>query len=198
MHTLRGSLLLILLLGLSPTGYAHHVLGRPAYALSEDSNTPPSMAIETQIGAYFVTMMAFPAFPRPGETARVNLYARRIEDGAPFTGEVAFSLRDDTWLPASEEPIGTQPVDDNVFRQGFIISEAGEYIVTARFHAAGQPYVIDFPMRVGDPASVTPLVVAGGVVLSLLVGVNVAQRRRIARRRARVHPARSATGDGGA
>ncbi|MCP5140846.1 MAG: hypothetical protein H6926_07245 [Chromatiales bacterium] len=189
MHTLRGSLLLILLLGLSPTGYAHHVLGRPAYALSEDSNTPPSMAIETQIGAYFVTMMAFPAFPQPGEAARVNLYARRIDDGAPFTGEVAFFVRDDAWLAAAEEAIGVQQVDDNVYRQGFVISAAGDYLVTARFTAHGEPYVIDFPVRVGDPAAVAPLAVAGGTLLALLIGVNVAQRRRIARRRAQLHPA---------
>ena len=29
---------------------AHHVLGRPAYSLSEDSNTPPSTQAELQIG----------------------------------------------------------------------------------------------------------------------------------------------------
>lgn len=47
--------------------YAHHVLGRPAYSLNEDSNTPPSMQVETQIGDYLVNMMVFPAFPKPGE-----------------------------------------------------------------------------------------------------------------------------------
>jgi len=40
---------------------AHHVLGRPSYSLSEDSTTPPSMQVETQIGDYYVTYMAFPA-----------------------------------------------------------------------------------------------------------------------------------------
>ena len=45
--------------------FAHHVLGRPAYSLGADSNTPPSMQIETQIGEYYVTYMAFPAFPKP-------------------------------------------------------------------------------------------------------------------------------------
>jgi len=39
---------------------AHHVLGRPAYALNENSNTPPSMQLETVIGDYFVNYMVFP------------------------------------------------------------------------------------------------------------------------------------------
>jgi hypothetical protein len=53
--------------------YAHHVLGRPSYSLNEDSNTPPSMQIETRIGNYFVTYMVYPAFPKPGEPGRINL-----------------------------------------------------------------------------------------------------------------------------
>ena len=60
-------LLTILMLCVAQSASAHHVLGRPAYSLSEDSNTPPSLAIETQIGDFFVTYMVFPAFPRAEE-----------------------------------------------------------------------------------------------------------------------------------
>ncbi|MGJ8687284.1 MAG: hypothetical protein ACSHWQ_07375, partial [Spongiibacteraceae bacterium] len=77
---------------------AHHVLGRPAYSLNEDSNTPPSLAVETQVGNYFVTYMVFPAFPRPGEAGRLNLYATRVDSGKTYDGEVSFSVRDKRWL----------------------------------------------------------------------------------------------------
>ena len=40
---------------------AHHVLGRPSYSLNEDSNTPPSMQVEVQLGDLFVTTMVYPA-----------------------------------------------------------------------------------------------------------------------------------------
>jgi len=53
----------VVLLILSGVAQAHHVIGRPAYNLNEDSNTPPSIQMETQIGDYFVTYMVFPAFP---------------------------------------------------------------------------------------------------------------------------------------
>ena len=119
--------------------HAHHVLGRPAYSLNEDSNTPPSMQVETQIGDYFVTYMAFPAFPRPQEPGRVNLYASRIDDGLPFQGEVTFKVRDDSWFNNDEELLGVQPPDDNVYRQGFIFQQEGNYIVTAEFESVNQP-----------------------------------------------------------
>ena len=68
-------MLMVLMCLMTATAFAHHVLGRPAYSLSDDSNTPPSMQVETQIGDFYVTYMAFPAFPQPGQQGRVNLYA---------------------------------------------------------------------------------------------------------------------------
>lgn len=72
--------------------YAHHVLGRPSYSLGEDSNTPPSMQVETQIGEYYITYMVFPAFPKPKQPGRINLYASRIDNGKSFPGNVTFKV----------------------------------------------------------------------------------------------------------
>jgi len=175
-------LLLCILLATALPAHTHHVLGRPSYALSEESNTPPSMQVETQIGDYYVTYMAFPAFPKPGEQGRVNLYAVRIDNNAPFTGDIHFSARDDGWLdgwfPSDEELIGTQPPDDGVHRQSFIIKEAGDYIITARFESGGEPYVIDFPLRIGEPAPVGPIGIAVGIIVAVLLWVNVVKRKR--------------------
>jgi hypothetical protein len=162
---------------------AHHVLGRPNYSLNEDSNTPPSMQGEVQIGDYFVTYMAFPAFPRPESPGRINLYVSRIDDGAPFQGEVAFKARDNAWfswlgIGGKEEKLGLQPPDDNVFRQGFLFHEAGDYIIAAEFQAGGEPYIIEFPLRIGEPPAVGPIGIAVGLLLIVLVTVSVIQRRR--------------------
>ncbi len=127
---------------------AHHVLGRPSYSLNEDSTTPPSMQVETQIGEYYVTYMAFPAFPSPNKPGRVNLYASRIDNGDPFQGKVTFKVRDDAWFSDKEELLGVQDVDDNVFRQGFEFNKAGNYIIRAEFKSGGVPYQIDFPLRI--------------------------------------------------
>ncbi len=166
---------------------AHHVLGRPAYSLSEDSNTPPSMQVETQIGKYSVTIVAFPAFPKPNEPGRVNLYATRIDSGALFNGQVTFRVRDDRLFADAPELLGMQTIDDGVYRQGFVFSQRGDYIVSAEFTAEGEPYLIDFPLRIGDPAPVTLI---GGVITLMgliLVLVNVTQRRRMQRMRAQRH-----------
>lgn len=171
----------VILLFSSMTIHAHHVLGRPSYSLSEDSNTPPSMQVESQIGKYFVTFMAYPAFPRPNESGRVNLYASRIVDGQSFQGEVVFKVRDDSWFSQEQEILGTQQVDDNVYRQGFVFKKPGDYIITAEFHADGEPYTIDFPLRIGKVFPIGPVGLVSLIIFLVLVAVNIIQRRRLQR-----------------
>ena len=162
---------------------AHHVLGRPAYSLNENSNTPPSLQAEVRIGDYLVTYMVFPAFPRPDKPGRISLYATRFDDGTPFRGEVVFKARADTWLSwlgiaGKTRTLGTQPPDDNVYRQGYHFHVAGDYIISADSHADCEPYVLEFPLRIGDPAAIGPLGLAVGAVLIVLVSVSIIQRRR--------------------
>jgi len=164
---------------------AHHVLGRPAYSLNEDSNTPPSMQVETQIGDYFVTYMVFPAFPRPNEPGRINLYATRLDDDAPLTVDVTFTVRNDSWFGDEVEVLGVQQPDDNVYRQGFVFRESGKYIITAEFTAGGEPYRIDFPLQIGEVSSVGPIGIAVAFILLGLFGVNLLQRKRLQRLKTR-------------
>jgi hypothetical protein len=162
-------------------GYAHHVLGRPADGLNEDSNTPSSMHVETQVGDYFVTYMIFPAFPRPDSPGRINLYAKRIDNGTPYEGEVTFTVQNDSWLDSNLELLGTQNPDDSVFRQGFVFRENGDYIITARFDSGGHPYIIDFPLRVGEKSPVGPIAIAVLLIISILIAVKFIQRKRLLR-----------------
>jgi len=157
---------------------AHHVLGRPSYSLGEDSNTPPSMQVETQIGDFYVTYMAFPAFPKPNEQGRVNLYASRIDNGLPFDGKVTFKVRDDSWFASAEETLGVQDIDDNVYRQGFLFKQDGDYIITAEFESGGEPYMIDFPLRIGEPTPIGPIGITVAALVTILAVVNVMQRKR--------------------
>ncbi len=166
-----------------PAARAHHVLGRPSYALNEDSNTPSAMQVETQIGSYFVNYMVFPAFPRPNEAGRINLYVRKLDGGAAYSGKIAFSVRDNSWaawlgLAANEEKLGSQVLDDNVYRQGFVFRERGAYLITANFKDADTPYTIDFPLQVGAPSPYGPIGIAAALIVAILLGVALVQRRR--------------------
>ena len=107
----------------------------------------------------------------------------RIDDGTPFPGEIAFKIRHDPWyswlgLGGDEEALGLQSPDDNVFYQRLNFPQAGDYIVTAQFEAGGEPYTMDFPLRVGDPLPVGPIGLAVGLLAIVLVAVSVIQRRR--------------------
>ena len=178
---LRMSLLAILIcqgIGLS---YAHHVLGRPAYSLNEDSNTPPSMNLETRVGDYFVTAMVYPAFPRPEESGRINLYATHVNSGKPLNTGVSFKVREDSWFSQHEEALGAQVLDDNVYRQAFVFNHEGDYIITAEFEAAGERYTIDFPLRVGKPIGIGPLGIIVGAIVVMLIAVSLTRRKRLLR-----------------
>lgn len=179
----RVVLALLACLAIVPAASAHHVLGRPAYSLNEDSNTPPSMQVEARIGEYLVTTMVYPAFPRPGAPGRISLYVSEIESGEPYRGMVTFSVRDHSWwswtgLDEGEIVLGRQPIDDNVFRQGFRIETAGDYIISAAFEAGGERHVLDFPLRVGAPPPIGPIGIAALGALLALIAVAVIQRRR--------------------
>ena len=170
-------------LALADFAVAHHVLGRPSYSLGEDSNTPSSLQAEMRIGDYDVTYMVFPAFPKPGRPGRISLYVTRIDDGTLYAGEVAFTVRDDSWLSwiglgGGEQKIGLQSLDDGVFRQAFSFHAEGDYIISASFEAGGEPHVIDFPMRVGPPPTVGPIGIAVGLLAIVLLSVTLIQRRR--------------------
>ncbi len=159
---------------------AHHVLGRPGYSLNEDSNTPPAVQGETHIDDFIVTYMVFPAFPRPHEPGRVNLYLKHDQGEAPFKGRVTFKIRGNSWLSwlwgdEDSATLGTQAPDDSVFRQGFVFPDNGDYIVSAEFEAGGKPYNVEFPLRVGTP---TPMGFVFGFVLLALVVFVAIQRRR--------------------
>ncbi len=182
---IKQLILILLLLPVIPVSQAHHVLGRPAYSLNEDSNTPPSMQVETQIGDYYVTYMVFPAFPRPNQPGRINLYAKRIDNNQPFTGKITFKVRDDSWFSSNEETLGVQPPIDNVYRQNFEFLKRGSYIISASFHAGGAPYIVDFPMRIGKAPVIGPLGITVAVIVFALVAVNLIQRKRLLRARIR-------------
>jgi len=162
---------------------AHHVLGRPSYNLNEDSNTPSSMQIETQIGDYFVTVMAFPAFLRPDTPGYIKLYATHLDTELPYLGQVTFIVRDDSLFSSKEERLGVQTPIDNIFRQGIVFSQEGDYIISAEFTANNEPYRIDLPLRVGNPLPILSLSLGAAIVVIFLSAVFFKKRFRRRRRR---------------
>lgn len=183
-HLKRIAMLALLLLsvGYSSFSFAHHVLGRPAYSLSEDSTTPPSMQAEVNVGDFSITYMVFPAFPKPNQQGRVNLYINHIISGEVYNGEVAFRVHDVGWFSDKEtELLGTQTLDDGVYRQSFIFQNNGDYTISTQFEADGEPYTIDFPLTIGQKSMLGPI---GGIMAFLLlslIAANVFFRRRLQR-----------------
>jgi hypothetical protein len=106
-----------------------------------------------------------------------------MDDNKPFTGNVTFKVRDDSWFHKNEETLGMQPPVDNVYRQNFEFLQKGDYIISASFEAGGAPYIIDFPLRIGKPAAIGPIGIAVAVIITALLSVNLIQRKRLLRAR---------------
>ena len=175
----HNTLMILCLLSICPSIFAHHVLGRPTYNLSENSTTPPSAQIESHIGKYFVTIMAFPAFPEPNTPGRIKLYANRSDGSGTLNVPVKFTVRDDNWFATNQETLGTQTSIENIYNQGFVFSKEGDYIITAVFQADGEPYQLDFPIKIGHPAPIGTIGIFVGIIFTALIGVNILQRRRL-------------------
>ncbi|VAW76284.1 FIG00921845: hypothetical protein [hydrothermal vent metagenome] len=176
-----------LVLLLPYNSFAHHVLGRPSYSLNESSNTPPSMQVETRIGKYYVTYMVFPAFPKPKQQGRINLYIKKIKDGVPFKGEVVFTVLDDSWFSSNKEVLGAQYSNDAIFRQGFIFQRPGYYLVRAEFISDKEPYIVDFPLRIGNPWPLGPIGLMVGIIVIMLLVINLKVRYKLQRLQAVRH-----------
>ncbi|MEO5376558.1 MAG: hypothetical protein H7832_02040 [Magnetococcus sp. DMHC-6] len=170
--------MLQLLVGLSPA-LAHHILGRPAYHFGEDSSTPPSISLETQIGQYVVNVMVFPAFPKPGEESRIKFYAIHLKTKETLSVPIQFLIRDDVWFGDKRlESLGEQRPIDGIYRQSVIFKEEANYILTAQFEALNEPYTIDIPLTIGNPTSSWPLFIAAGVVGGMLLLLVWHKKRR--------------------
>jgi hypothetical protein len=205
-----GGVLLLSLLMVTPL-FAHHILGRPSYSLNEDSNTPPSMQAELQAGSYDVLYMAYPAFPKANERGRINIHASHIVTGKTYVGEMTFRVKhaswfstewlpdewlSEEWFPAewfSSESVllGVQKIDDGVFRQGFVFKEDGEYTILAEFSEGEHTHIMNFPLRVGAPALISPAGYAVIFVIIILLAASIANRKKLERQRIKRHHSES-------
>ncbi len=181
---IRCGLTAVLILQMTGIAAAHHILGRSASGLSEDSNTPSSLQEEIQIGDYLVNYMIFPAFPKPEEPGQINVTAERTESGEAFGGKVTFAIQENAWYAAlgfgsDERILGVQAPDDHVFRQRLVFPGRGEYLITIRFEDNGEPYVIQFPVHIGEAAPVSVVTMAIIALAIALVLISLIQRRRL-------------------
>ena len=82
---------------------------------------------------------------------------------------------------ASVTPILGLDMRSLIYRQGFVFSKDGSYIIRAHYEAGGEPYDIDFPLQVGEESPVGVIGFAVGLLAVILLGANLSQSRRLQR-----------------
>lgn len=151
---------------------AHHIMGVPHYAYSEEYPQTPVLTYKVLAGRYDLRMMGYPGKPKPGETCTLSVVIQERESRETFPGKVYLTVREDVLV--GEDPIIYGPMEalweDGVFKFSPNLPKEANYIVRVHYQADGAPWDIDLPMTAGDPGS--PLATLGiylGALLALVI-----------------------------
>jgi hypothetical protein len=182
----RAVLCAFSLVALSAVAAAHHIMGVPHYAYDESYPQAPVITYAVEAGPYVIKLTGYPGRPAPGELSEVRAYISRSEGGEVFEGPISARIERDGLLGPEViwGPTETR-FEENLHKLSPRYGEAGNYRVRLEMMLEGQPYEIDFPLVVGDPADPAAVLVAwGGALLALIVMVRAARIKLARRRRA--------------
>lgn len=172
----------MVLLAESPA--AHHIMGIPHYAYSENYPQAPVITYKMAAGPCILEMTGYPGKPVPEEITQMHAYIYNKADKSDvFDGPVeAYVFRESL----GERQVVFGPVqtrfEDKLHKFSPVYREAGKYLVRVEMEIEGQPYEIDLPIVVGDPANPLAGLLGWGLSLGLLL--IVIRAIKIKRRRA--------------
>jgi hypothetical protein len=181
----QGLLTAVLVLVLAGIAAGHHILGIPHYAYDESYPQAPVITYAVEAGPYLVKVTGYPGKPAPGELAQVHAYVTRLDDpSAIYGGAIAARLERDGLLGTSVVwgPSQTR-FEENLHKLSPRFGDEGRYRLRLELELEGQPYEIDFPLVVGQPASTSATLLGWGAAMALLVVVVRAARIKLERRR---------------
>lgn len=176
----------VLVLALTGVAAAHHILGVPHYAYDESYPQAPVITYSVLAGPYQVKVTGYPGRPAPGELAQVHAYVTRLDDpSAVFAGAVEARLERDGLLGPSVV-WGPSPTrfESNLHKLAPRFGAEGRYRLRLEMQLEGQPYEIDFPLVVGEPASPTATLLGWAGALAFFVVLVRAAKIKLERRRA--------------
>lgn len=175
-----------LVLSMAGVAGAHHILGIPHYAYDESYPQAPVITYSIEAGPYLIKVTGYPGKPAPGELSQVHAYVVRSDDSsAIYSGAIEARLERDgllgptvVWGPTSTR------FESNLHKLSPQFGDEGRYRLRLEMQLEGQPYEIDFPMVVGEPASATTTLLSWAGALAFFVVLVRAACIKLERRRA--------------
>lgn len=179
---MRRPALLLLALLVPAAAEAHHILGIPHYAYSENYPQIPFVEVMAQTVDHDLHFSYFPGTPRPGERVRFKLYVRERSSGRAFTGPLRLEVYEKRmWggerLDQLELAPGTGPeAHDYKFFHRFETADAFE--LRLDFPTRDGVERIPFPVVIGRTDDLPLLGAAAGLLVGAALTVGVLKRRR--------------------
>lgn len=174
-----------LVLSLAGLATAHHILGIPHYAYDESYPQAPVITYSIEAGPYLIKVTGYPGKPAPNELSQVHAYiVRRDDASAIYSGAIEARLERDGLLGSTVVwgPTGTR-FESNLHKLSPQFGDEGRYRLRLEMQLEGQPYEIDFPLVVGEPASASATLLGWGGALAFFVVLVRAARIKLERRR---------------
>jgi ferredoxin len=181
--SVKGGMVLLLMLLAAPPAFGHHILGIPHYAYDEQYPQTPVLTYRVNAGPHEVKMTGYPGIPKPGEACSYHVYIKRLDTEVPFDDRVTLQVFRDKLI--GEDPVIYGPVEakleQSVYKFYPRFEAEANYTVRIRYEAEGAPWIIDLPVVVGEPGS--PWTVLGSAVLGIAAFLVIIRAARIKMRR---------------
>ncbi len=183
----QALLSLLCLLILVETPLAHHIMGIPHYAYSENYPQAPVITYKVAAGPYLLEMTGYPGKPVPHELTQMHAYIYKKDGQADvFSGPIQAKVFRENF---GQREVVFGPTDtrfeDNMHKFSPVYGEAGKYIVRMEMEIEGEPYEIDLPIMVGDPESLAVKLALWAATIGFLLVVIRAIKIKRARYMAR-------------
>ncbi len=182
---LRVAQILVVLLSVwAPVAAAHHILGVPHYAYSEDYPQAPVLTYSADLGPNHLRMTGYPGRPVLDEACSLHVYISHIVSEKPFEGVVTLTVFQDGWFGPGTTIYGPSEaqIEEATYKFFPVFRKEANYTVRIQYEEEGVPWIIDLPIVAGEPGSPgRVLAVAGGSFLAFLTVVR-AIRIKLARR----------------
>lgn len=154
--------------------WAHHILGVPHYAYQDGYPQTPVLTYAAETGRFQMRMTGYPGELKAGDKCSLYVYLTDESGGGPLLGDVELTVFRDRFM--GPDPIVYGPIraelEEAVYKFYPRFEHTAYYTARIAYEDAGEPWTIDIPMVVGEPAS-TGLLLGQLLAASLLAAILV-------------------------
>ncbi len=161
--------------------HAHHQLGLPHYAYSENYPQIPTLVIDADSEGYIVTFSTYPGNPKPGDTVRIKIYIKNKKTGKAYQKPITMSISSVYFFIFENEmsKAVTLTSEYNEYKVSYNFENAEKYHINVTFEPRpGFLETIPFPIIIGQTNFSFIPIIAGIFFLVIFIFVGIKKKSK--------------------